>query len=106
MSHKQRQELCFTFQTDSSSLSPAPERSRLQLQQRRRLQPCLVSAPAAGPSRLQRKHRQEEKDRDQHQVPAFFVVFRISDDRLCTREAAVPSPSPVSAPGSAEQKRG
>ncbi|KAL3610896.1 hypothetical protein D5086_001916 [Populus alba] len=28
MSHKQRQELCFTFQTDSSSLSPAPERSR------------------------------------------------------------------------------
>jgi len=38
VSHKQCQELCFSFQTDSSSLSPTPVRSRLQLQQRRRFQ--------------------------------------------------------------------
>ena len=52
--HKPRQELCFTFQTDSSSLSSALERSRLQLQQLRRLQlwqPSLTRSPSTTGSR-------------------------------------------------------
>jgi hypothetical protein len=39
--------------------------------------------------RLQRKRRQEEIDRDQHQLPAVVIVFRISDDRLCARNCSI-----------------
>jgi len=43
--------------------------------------------------RLQREHRQEEKDRPTPVLPAFVIVSRISDNRSCA-EAAAPSPRP------------
>jgi len=53
------------------------------------------------------KRRKQEEARKKRSKPAWPLFFfaRISNYRPCT-EAAVPSPSPVSAPRSAEQKRG
>jgi len=57
--------------------------------------------------RREREEKKEEarKKRSKPAWPLFFFSARISNHRPCA-EAAVPSPLPVSAPGSAEQKRG
>jgi hypothetical protein len=53
------------------------------------------------------KRRKQEEARKKRSKPAWplFFLARISNHRPCV-EAAVPSPLPVSAPGSAKQKRG
>ena len=73
----------------SRSSSPQEKRERARKHRGKNIHSAGTSHLYHRLRRLQRKHRQEEKDRDQHQLPVFVVVFRISDDRLCTRNYSV-----------------
>ena len=72
----------------SRSSSPQENRERARKHRGKNIHSAGTSHLHHRLRRLQRKHRQEEKDRDQHQLPAFVVVFRISDDRLCARNCS------------------
>ena len=73
----------------SRSSSPQEKRERARKHRGKNIHSAGTSHLYHRLRRLQRKHRQEEKDRDQHQLPAFVVVFRISDDCLCARNYSV-----------------